>query len=512
MRSKAEQQLHALLDRGEDPERAARAALKLSDECVEAWLVLADCAVSPQEARDRVRKAVEAATKGVGADGLRDGRGTLGDTPEGAAYLHALAALARVQLVEDRGVQAIQTLEGVLAMDPRDPVQVRGDLLLLLLATGRDDEAEELVSSYPEEASAEWMLGRALVRRRRVMDEDGLARATAALDRAVTRFPSEARELAGVERDAGAKRPPRVDPILRQAFDDTDGARDWLGARVAAFDAMATPAPSPPDARATAEADRRFTAREHVEEAWEAEGGRRESLARRALELWPDAAEAWRALATVSPTPAERVRRLTEAVDAGRRALGRAAAETAPLDASDEARALLRARADLASARRETGDVEGAFAEERRLLADDPDDPLGVGVGHVAALLALDRDAEAAGLLAKREEDAAPGWVWLRVLARRRAGDRIATSFALGEATMVAPFVGPLLLAGGVRVPVPEGLSSDAVLQARRAADALRPAWAATPGALEWLRERLPRPPDRSRPGPGHGRRDGRRR
>ncbi|HVG93803.1 MAG TPA: hypothetical protein VND21_05115, partial [Planctomycetota bacterium] len=481
-----------------------------SEECVEALLVFADCAVSPQEWRQRVRKAVETATHVLGEAGLREQRGRLGETADGAAYLHALAALARTQISEDRGAQAIQTLQGVLAMDPEDPVGVRGDLLLLLLATARDDEAEDLVSAYPEEASAEWMLGRALLRRRRAMDADGVERATASLDRAIARFPEVARQLLPPSDGAGPSSRTAVDPILRQAFEDTEGALAWLSARLEGAPAPAEASAAAAPARMDVEADRRFTAREFVDEAWKAEGGRREDLARQALARWPDCADAWRALASLSRDGGDRVARLRKGKAAGLRAIGRAPdAPPAPVGDSEDARALLRTLADLADALRAAGDEEGALAEERRLLAEDPDDPIGRGVRHVARLLALGRDGDATALLAAREEDASPGWVWARVLACFRAKDRVATSFALTEATMVAPFVGPLLLARGLRVPSPEGLSADAFQAARRASDDLREAFEATPGALDWLRERTPRPPDSTRRGPSHRRRPG---
>lgn len=506
-RERARETLHAALDRGNDAEVAANAALRVSPECVEALLLLADTAVSADEARQRVRRAVETATWVLGEAGLRDGRGHLSDTPDGAAYLHALAALARGQIAEDRAAQAIQTLTGILAMDPRDPIPVRGDLLLLLLATGRDDEAQELVDRFPEEsASAEWSFARALLRRRRALDEAAVERATAALDRAVARFPDLARALAGLP-SSGPKRGASdgADPVLRSAVEDTEGATEWLRARIALAQGRAPPPPPPKE---DPEADRRFSAREHVAEAADAEGGRRESLARRALELWPDCAEAWRLLATVVRTPEERVRRLREAVAAGRRALRRAPdAAPAPLGEGEDARTALEVRRDLAQALREIGRDADALVEERALLAEDPDDVLRAGPVIVARWLALGLDADAAPLLAARAEDASPAWAWLRVLAHRRAGERVPMSFALGEATLVAPLVAPFLLAGRTRLPRPLEASADAYDQAKEAADAIREAWEATPGALAWLRgtQAPPRPDTRGRP-PGPGR------
>ncbi len=506
-RERARSTLEAALDRGDDLERAARAALSVSEECVEAWLLLADAATRPADARERVRTAVAVATRSLGEAGLREGRGRMADTPDGLSYLHAIAALARVQIGEDRAAQAIQSLENVLAADPRDPVPVRGDLLLLLLATGRDDEAEDLVAAYPTEENAEWMLGRALVRRRRAMDAEGVARATDALDRAIDRFPAAARALVGAASESSGPSP-GVDPLLRQAYEDTESAVAWVSDRLAAHEAApaaATAGATSRDAGAIPSLDdRRFSALEHVAEAADTPPERREPLLRRALEGWPDCAEAWRALAALAPTPSERIARLREAVAAGRRALGHPASDPlVPVGDSEDARALLAARDDLALALRTGGDEDGALAEERALLAEDPDDPRGVGVRHVARLLERGRDEEAAPLLDARSEDASPGWVWLRVLAARRRNDRVASSFALAEATMVASFVGPLLAARGARVPRPEGLSADGFDAAHRTAATLRAAWEATPGALAWLASALPRPPPSSRGAPG---------
>jgi hypothetical protein len=474
---------------------------------VDAWLLLADFAASPTEARDHVRRAVEAATKALGEAGLREGRGRLGDTADGAAYLHALAASARSQAAAGRVEQAVQTLLGALAMDERDPVPVRGDLLLLLLAEGRDDEAEDVVARFPEEASADWMFARALLRLRRADREDLLARATEAVDRAVAAFPAAARSLAAGEAPGpgGAR---DVDPLLRASWAATEGALEALRARLAAApSADAAPAEGAAPPR-DPEADRRFNARECVEAAREASGGRREDLARRALDLWPDCAEAWDALASLAPPGPERVARRREAVAAAERARDAAARRAAgrgpaPSAETEEGRVALEMRAALAAAMREAGDDDGARAEEARLLEDDPDDALGLGPAVVGRLLAAGRDEEAAPHLARREDDAAPGWTWARVLGRWRRGERVGAAIALGEALLTAPLVAPLLLGAGGDFGRPELGSRDAWEQARRAADALRDAWRASPGALAWLRDRLPPAAPRSRSAPG---------
>jgi hypothetical protein len=130
------------------------------------------------------------------------------------------------------------------------------------------------------------------------------------------------------------------------------------------------------------------------------------------------------------------------------------------------------------------------------------DDALGVGVPHVGRLLASGDDDEAAALLERHAQDAGPGWTWAHVLARLRAKDAVGASFALAEATLVAPLVGPLLCGRAEDFRGIAADSADAWAAGVRAADALRAAWAATPGALDWLAARLPRPPPRSRASP----------
>ncbi len=516
-RERAREVLHAALARGDDPEHAAKAALAVTRECAEAWLLLADFAASREEARDLVRRAVEAATHALGSAGLAEGRGRLGETADGAAYLQALAASARHQAASGRVEQAVQSFFGLLAMDPRDPVPVRGDLLLLLLAEGRDDEAEEIVARFPEEASADWMLGRALVRFRRAEADDAKERATAALARAVRAFPAAARSI--VEGAPAGSSSTAADPLLARAFASTDGASEWLRATLASTTPVPAARPEPGEGRAPApavhgaDADRRFNAREIVEAARETTEDRREALAKRAIEVWPDCADAWRLLASWAVPGAERVRLLREAVSAAARALGRSpAADPSPpslpmWDESEDARAYLEAHAALCDALRAAGADEEALAEERRLLGEDPDDVLGRAGAVAARLLAAGRDEDAREWLSRHERDVMPVWVWLRVLARLRGEERAAATVALAEAMTVAPLVAPLLHGRFAGFGDPEHGSRDAWEQARGAAEALRPAFAATPGALDWLRERLPAPASvRSRSSPGRRR------
>ncbi len=507
-RERARDVLHRELDRGIDPEIAVRLALRVSEECVEALLVHADAAVSLDEARQRIRRAVETATHVLGERALREGRGKLGAEPEGLDYLHALAALARVQTAEDRAEQAVQTLHGVLEMDPSDPVVVRLDLLLLLLALARDEEAEELVNRHASETRVNWLFARALVRRRRALDEASLARAGEALDLAMSKFPAAALELVEAADGIDGGRH-TIDPLLVDAFRDTEGGLDWVRTRRAAsLTPSPTPSPRPtpsvaPGSLADSLADRRFSALEFVEEAFEVEGPRREALAQKALEIWPDAADAWRALATVTHSADERIACLKKAVAASHRVLGRAAtaAASALPDDEDGRRALI-ARRDLCLAYRAAERPEQAEAEERRLLVEDPNDTTHTAVEFAARLLIEGRDPEAAPLVEAHAEDASPDWSWLLVLLRRRAGDRVASAFALSDASLCAPLVGEFLRFGRTPPRRDDDVHDASWTEAIAVAARIRPAWASNPDALAWLRTQRPPPKDSSRRAP----------
>ena len=270
-------------------------------------------------------------------------------------------------------------------------------------------------------------------------------------------------------------------------------------------DIAPSPAPSEPSSGLEpALADRRFSAQEHVEEAWEATGGRREALARRALELWPDASDAWRVIASLGRTPADRVGALTQAVAAAERASGRVpgAASAAFLDDEDGRRAC-RARHELVGALLEAGRGADAEKHARRLLVEDPDDTTKGAVEWAVRLLVGGRDAEAATLVDAHAEEAAPDWSWLAVLLARRAGDRIRSAFALGEAVLTAPRVGELLRFGKVPARREEDPDEASWREAGAVVARIRPAWEATPEAISWLRAQRPPPRSSSRASPG---------
>src|SRR6266498_57074 len=235
-----------------------------------------------------------------------------------------------------------------------------------------------------------------------------------------------------------------------------------------------------------------FEAQDLIYEAFDARGARRAALAREALAISPDCADAYLLLAEETASSAEEARELLEqGVGAGERALG-----PEPFDEDVghfwgllETRPYMRARAALAETLWALDLREEAVEHQRELLRLNPNDNQGLRYRHAEWLLWLDLYEELDGLFAAYEDDAAAAFVYTKALAAfRRQGESAATRRLLEEARELNPHV-PAYLSGRKRLPkrLPDyvgfGDDSEAVDYAAGAA-AL---WASVPDALTWL-------------------------
>ncbi len=234
-------------------------------------------------------------------------------------------------------------------------------------------------------------------------------------------------------------------------------------------------------------------------DAFDAEGRKRVRMARKALEISPDCADAYVVLAEETARTPEQARDLfAEGVSAGERALGP--------DAFDEyeghfwgvleTRPYMRARAGLAGALWGLGDVDGAIAEYRGLLDINPDDNQGIRILLSSLLAEEGRDEELEDLLDEYEGEISCNWPYSHaLLAFRREGPTDRANELLDGAIKANPFV-PLLVLGLLSMPDPPpyvspGGPDEAVGYA--VDNAL--AWWRTEGAAEWMAERS-LPPD----------------
>lgn len=228
-------------------------------------------------------------------------------------------------------------------------------------------------------------------------------------------------------------------------------------------------------------------------EAWDSSGKRRVELARCALEISKDCADAYVLLAE------ETARSLREAKDlyeqgmkAGERALGSQVFEE---DVGHfwgilETRPYMRARLGLAQCLWVLGERRQAIDHYTDMLRLNPGDNQGIRYILVSCLLEEGLDEKLGGLLKQYEDDGAAAWLYSRALwTFRREGASKRANKCLKEALECNQFV-PSYLLGEKRLPrhLPDyigfGDENEAVAYAAEAIEA----WQKTEGSLEWLK------------------------
>jgi tetratricopeptide (TPR) repeat protein len=237
--------------------------------------------------------------------------------------------------------------------------------------------------------------------------------------------------------------------------------------------------------------------------AVEASGRRRIQMARKALELSPDCADAHVLLAEEARSVEEARDHYARGVDAGERALGPEtfAAEAGRFWDVLAARPYMRARFGLARSIEQLGRIDEAVEGYRELLRLDARDALDARSPLLAALLGAGRDEEAAALLAQFEDDPFAIWKYGHALcAFRREGDAPEARRRLGAAVQANPRAVAYLV--GKRSWSGPPLGSYALGSEEEAAvveEALGALWRATPGAERWLAQHAPARKSRKR-------------
>ncbi len=226
--------------------------------------------------------------------------------------------------------------------------------------------------------------------------------------------------------------------------------------------------------------------------AFESRGRRRVQLARKALELSSDCADAYVILAERTGDVAQALDLYVQGVAAGERALRpRIFAENADRFWSlITTRPYMRARFGLAQCLEELGREDEAIGHYRKLLRLNPNDNQGVRYSLLTALFTLGLDDEAGALLQQFKDEPTAMWLYGRTLwTFRREGDSPAARTSLRRALGANRRV-PKYLTGKEELPHADPSSyalrseEEAVICAR----ALSVVWQVTPGAVEWLR------------------------
>lgn len=223
-------------------------------------------------------------------------------------------------------------------------------------------------------------------------------------------------------------------------------------------------------------------------EAFEVHGRRKIQLAREALRLDPDCADAHVLLAESAPLPETALEHYRQAVVAGERRLGLAAFanDAGHFWAISPTRPYMRARHGLAETLRELGRDAEAIEHFGELLRLNPADNQGVRYSLLPMLLETGRDQEAARLLKQFDEESA-NWLYARaLLAFRLSGPSPAADRELRSALRFNPQV-PEMIAADDMFPMPPTYSPGSFEEACVAANELHDAFLATDGAIDWM-------------------------
>ncbi len=245
--------------------------------------------------------------------------------------------------------------------------------------------------------------------------------------------------------------------------------------------------------------------------AMEETGRLRIKLAREAIAISPDCADAWVVLGDAATNPDVKLAHYRSAIDAGARAIGdKFDALVGEFWGHLQTRPYMRARLALAQMLLDLGRVEETEAHYRELLRLNRGDNQGVRYLLLPLLLEEGQDEEAGALIDQFGGDIQAVWLYARALwLFRREGNTDPARAALAEAMHANPHVAEYLLdMESMPFSRPPYFALGSEEEAVVAAETLLPAFSDTPGAEAWLRQHAS---GGKRRGRGRGRASGKR-
>ncbi len=234
-------------------------------------------------------------------------------------------------------------------------------------------------------------------------------------------------------------------------------------------------------------------AQDIIYQAFEVRGRRRIQMARRALEICPDCADAHVTLAESAFDDDEALRRWNLGVEAGRKNLGRRIFSDPNVTfwARLETRPFMRALVGRGRALMKRRHFEEARRDMEELLELNPGDNQGVRYIYVQLLLLGGADRDLLEFIREHGEDLSPIGPYARALALYRLDPASPdTAAALDEGLSSHVRIARFLL--GLAEPPPPGrdgtLRSNSAEEDGWAAGVLKDPWEGTEGSMEWLR------------------------
>ncbi len=142
----------------------ARKALKVSEDCADAYVFLAAVAAkSRDEEIDLYRKGVEAGERALGQEAFKEDTGHFWGLLDSRPYMRARAGLAECLWEMGDREEAVEHYWEMLRLNPGDNQGLRYLLMPYLIELDRDEDAEKLFKLYDDDGMAAWMYSRALL-------------------------------------------------------------------------------------------------------------------------------------------------------------------------------------------------------------------------------------------------------------------------------------------------------------------------------------------------------------
>ena len=160
--------------------RLARKALKISLDCADAYVLLAEAAITLPGALEFYRQGVEAGQRALGREFFEENVGHFWGILETRPYMRARAGLA--QCLWDRAThdEALAHWRDLLRLNPNDNQGIRYVLAARLLELGRDCELAALLQKHRDDGRAYMIWTKALFAFRTQGDNSKSRRALAA--------------------------------------------------------------------------------------------------------------------------------------------------------------------------------------------------------------------------------------------------------------------------------------------------------------------------------------------
>lgn len=141
----------------------ANAALKISADCADAYVLLGMEAKTPKDAIAYFRQGVEAGERALGRKAFKEDVGYFWGILETRPYMRARHTLAVALWDTGKREEAITHYQDMLRLNPHDNQGIRYILLTALLFLGKDKEAAALHKKYKDDCMADWAWSKALL-------------------------------------------------------------------------------------------------------------------------------------------------------------------------------------------------------------------------------------------------------------------------------------------------------------------------------------------------------------